>query len=453
MRKFFLLSLTLLFAGLGCKGLSEEQKASVQPITLNYWTVFHDAQMLRTFAAEYQQIRPYVKVNVLPLRYEEFEEKFVTALADDVGPDVVSMHTRWIREHAGRLSAMPPSITVANIQIKQGLQSQTIITEETKQLPTAGSIEKNYVSTVAKDVIIDGGVYGLPLALDTLALYYNKDLMHASGIPQPPTTWDQLLDAVKKATKFDAQGNIVQHGIALGTGNNIEHAPDMLALLLMQNQVTITKDGLVTFANGLEKATPNHPVLQTLRFYTDFARPTKEAYSWNEQKTGARQAFELGQSVFYIGFAFDYTQIKARAPQRNIDVVPIPQLAPTTPTNVANYWVESVVKKSPHQNESWDFVRYITSPENVRRYTAATRQPTPLLAQITEQLEDPLFAPFVSQVLTAENWYRGRDSDVAASALRALITDYLRPYADGENPLKRDANLGITTAKIIQQTM
>ena len=139
----------------------------------------------------------------------------------------------------------------------------------------------------------------------------------------------------------------------------------------------------------------------------------------------ALDAFTRGQAVFYFGFAYDYPKIKSRAPQLNIEVMPMLQLNEKAPANVANYWLETVVKKSKHQNEAWDFVMFMTKPENIKKYCEATIHPTPLRSQINDQKENAALAPFASQVLNAENWYRGKDSATAEKAFGDLITNYL----------------------------
>ena len=68
-------------------------------------------------------------------------------------------------------------------------------------------------------MILDGQIYGLPLSLDTMAIYYNKDLLDRSSVPEPPKTWEEFAVAVKKITKYDKQTNkITQSGAALGAG-------------------------------------------------------------------------------------------------------------------------------------------------------------------------------------------------------------------------------------------
>ena len=443
----------LVFGGLGCKGTTAEQTALVQPVQIEYWTVFNNMDELRKLAAKYKQIRPYVKVNIRQIRYEEFDKLFVNALADDVQPDVISVHSRWLKNYQSRLSPAPSSVQVARITQTGGIQNQTIIEPLQIAIPNARDIEQQYVKTVADDVIIDGDVYGLPIALDTLALYYNKGLLDASGVPLPPTTWGEILDIVKSATKFSQNGNVLQSAISIGTGKNIDNAADILALLLMQNDVTVTEGTRVHFADGLKDNIENNAARETLRFITDFAKRTKEAYTWDTYLGNSLDAFIEGRSVFYIGYAFDLDRITSRAPQMNVEVVSLPQLNADNPVNIANYWVESVVKKSDKQDVAWDFVRFLADEENVAAYTAGARRPTPLRSQIKAQQADPQLAPFAQGLLTATNWYHGRNVDIATKAMQNLLDAYREPYGEEDVPAERDAQLIGNAASLVQQSM
>ncbi len=450
---FFTILTPLVLFGIGCKGLSADQQAAIKPITLNYWTVYNDTAQLRAFADAYTKIRPYVTINIRQVRSDTFDNLFVTALADNVAPDITSMHIRDLAKHQGRLDPMPSSVQVATMYEKGKYRKELVVEQVTQNMPSKTEITKNYIGTVAPDVTIGGNVYGLPLAVDTLAVYYNRGLLDKAGIPQPPTTWAEFLGAVEKTTAYNSRSEVVQSGVAMGTSNNISNAFDIFSALLLQNKVVIAKGSSVQLTNGLEpKTAESHPVIQTLNFYTDFARPTKKVYSWNADMKDAFESFVSGQSAFYIGYAFEYKRMQARAPQMVIESAPLFQLNADDPQNIANYWVETVVKEGKNKDEAWDFVRFMTSAENVKKYTEATGQLSPYRAQISELLNDPVRGPFATQALVAQHWYRGKDFPAAKKAFDDLITGYLRPYALDEKPIERDVQLVNRAAQVLRQT-
>lgn len=440
--------------GIGCKGLSEQEQAAIKPVKLNFWTVYDDVNQLKEMATEYQKIRPYVSVNIRQVGINQFDELFVNALADDVAPDIISVNNREVRKYQTRLSPMPRAINVSNISVKGQYFKETVVTQTQVPLITALDIKNNYVSAVYDDVVFEGKVYGLPLAFDTMAIYYNKDLLDRAGIPEPPATWEDFLTAVKDGRKFDKDKNIIQAGAALGTGNNISRAFDILSLLMLQSGVQVANGNYVTFASGLDQAKENHPMMSALRFYTDFAREDRDVYTWNEKMGDALTEFARGKVIFYFGYAYDYARIRALAPQLSLEVIPMLQLNKDKPLNVANYWVQSVVAKSKHQNEAWDFINFITSAENIEKYTKAVRRPTPLRSQINKQKEDPLLAPFMAYILQAENWYHGRNIATAEKAMADLVHSYVLPSTDPrKNELQKNMELINFTSRVIQQTM
>ncbi|MBU0597032.1 extracellular solute-binding protein, partial [Patescibacteria group bacterium] len=435
-----LVSCMLLIVGVGCKGMSAEEAAGIRPVTLDYWTVYGDTTMLKTFASEYVALKPYLKINIRQVRYEEQDSLFVNALADDVGPDIISMHVQAIGRHVQRLAPVPPSVKVWNLYTQGEYIKETVVEAEANNMITPSIMGREFMSTVSDDAIIDGAIYGIPIAFDNLALYYNQTLMDQAGVAEPPTTWDAFLEAVKLSTKVNDRGDILQSGVGMGLGENVENSFDILSVLMMQNGIIIEQNGRITFNTGITQ-TEGHPAIDSLRFYTDFARPTKEVYTWNKNKISALDEFVQGRSVFYIGFAHDAGSIKTRAPQLNVGVVPLPQLNPGTPVNVANYWLETVVAKSENQNEAWDFIRYITLPDNIKRYVDAVGVPSPLRRHIEAQMQLPELEPFVSQVLVAKNWYHGKDIEAAKNAFDNLMSGYLDPYEEGEKENKRDQDL------------
>lgn len=443
---------TLPLVGFGCKGISKSQQAAIRPVGLEYWTVNEDIDMLRTFAAEYRQFRPYVQISIRQVREDQLEDLFVNALADDKAPDIISVPIRELPAYQSRLSRMPSTVQVANVYTKGGLTKETVVEPVVNALPTVQTISRTYIRAVEDSAIVGNRVYGLPLAVDTMAVFVNRDILDASGVPELPEDWDSFTDAVKKTTRFDAAGNIVQSGVALGTANNINNAFDILSLLWLQNGLALETRGGSALLSGLNNGVTAHPTFQSLRFYTDFAKADRDVYSWNTRFNSARDEFIRGRSAFYFGFASERSNILARAPQLNYEIIPLPQLDPTVPKNIIDFRVQSVVGKSPDQDEAWDFIRYMTQAQNVERYLGATGLPTPLRSQVSAQAEITEMAPFLQGILTATNWYQGKNFDTAQSALNTFITRFVAPYSTDIDPEERDAALVDTFVRTVEQS-
>lgn len=440
--------------GLGCKGLSQEELNAVQPITLNYWVTNADAGMIRDFASQYKQIRPYVTVNVRQVREEDFDQMLTEALADDQGPDIVSIDVTNIAEHRHRLLKMPSSVQVATLYERGTISKETVVEIFSNPMPSRSEIEDQYVSAVARDAIIGGNVYGLPLAIDTLGVYYNRELLDRAGIAQPPSDWEEFLDAVNKTTTFNVNGDVVQSGVAAGTMLNIPRSFELLSLLMIQNGVTMSIGERVTFSDGLSEANvQTHPTMQALRFYSDFADPSTDVYAWNSSMESALDAFVRGKTAFYFGLARDRKQIEQLAPQMDLEVIAVPQLRQDQ-KNIASYNLESVLKKSANPDEAWDFVRFITRPDKVLAYTERTGQPSPWRGQIDDQKANDELAPFASQSLVVENWYSGEDKAAVIRSFETLLESLRAPFVeDGRSTVaQRDVRAVNRAAQLIQQT-
>ena len=297
-------------------------------------------------------------------------------------------------------------------------------------------LRDSFVDVVSHDVILnDGKIYGLPLSVDTLAMYYNKDLLNNAGISQLPQYWNkEFLQDIKKLTKQDAKKGLVQSGVALGTAVNINRYSDIISVLMLQNGAVIEdENGQVVF-NLVPAATKDsnyNPGLEALRFYTDFANPGKESYAWNNDLPNSLNMFMSGNLAILFSYSYDLATIKAQAPKLNFSVAKLPQIEGNPPTNInfANYWVEVVSKKSTHQNEAWDFIQFITKEEQAKSYLEKTKKPTALRSLVQAQKVDNDIGVFADQVLTAKSWYKGKNALAAEDALKDMIETTIKNTA------------------------
>jgi len=430
--------------GAGCN--SSSTTTAPPEVDLTIWRVFDDADSFESIITAYETMHPNVSIEYKKLRYDEYPTELVRAFAAGQGPDIFSVHNTWIGEYMDLMQPMPSSVTVTN-QETQGTVSRKVVYVQ-KQNPTMSvrELESKYVEQVASDVVrdyqatdksdVESRIFGLPLSVDSMVLFYNKDLLDAAGIATPPATWTEFQADVIKLTKYDSKGEVTQSGAAMGLGDNVERSADILSLLMMQNGTAMTDErGRVAFnvvPEGL--ADDVNPGLDAVRFYTDFANPTKEVYTWNGSYTNSFEAFTTGQTAMMLGYSYYMPLIRTAAPKLNWSMSSVPQVEGRV-VNYANYWVESVAKSTKNANYAWDFLLFAASEEQVQSYLASANKPTALRALIGNELEDAEMGIFAEQTLTAKSWYKGNDINATEEALRALITQVLDGTVEPEKAI------------------
>lgn len=442
-RKFLLIFLlaALILTTAGCSltaGPSKSDAKYMRPVTLNYWRVFDGPDAFDEIIAKYKQIHPFVTIKYRKLRFEEYEKELLEAFATDRGPDIFSIHNTEVRKYQtkGFLEPMPAKITMAYPVIEGRIKEQVNPNVKTVPSISLNSIKNDFVDAVYGDVVVkvhdekaktvQEQVFGLPLSADTLAMYYNKDLFNNAGITSPPAYWNrEFQQSVKKMTKQDNRGQIVQSGVALGGSANVERATDILSVLMMQNGTEMLNDnGIVRFHIQPEsfKDKNYNPGLDALRFYTDFSNPAKEVYCWNKTLENSLSLFTRGKLAMMFGYTYMLPQIKADAPKLNFAVAPLPQIEGNAHSiNFANYWVEAVAKKSEHPDVAWDFVQFAAKPAQAKLYLDKAKKPTALRALVDEQAEDRDIGVFAGQTLTARSWYKGANAAAAEAIMREMI--------------------------------
>ncbi len=421
---FALVILTL--AGFGCKGGNSEaiNKAS-EKITLNWWRVQGKAGDLKDITTEYKNLHPNVSVNIKILRSEELEQNLLEALASGTGPDIVSLPNTHLVGWQDKLIALPPTLTLPTTEISGWLKKEAKTVLKTNSTLNLRELRETFVDTVATDSVINNKIFGLPLSFDSLLLYYNRDLLNVADIPTPPLTWSEFSEAVTRLTKLDKQGKIVQSGAAIGEATNVPYAADILAALMLQNGTPIVddKNSSAAFAKIINRGGEEFaPGADALRFYTDFASPAKETYTWSRDESSAFESFTSGKTAFVFGLWQDRNLIKTLSPKLNFEVTNFPQLDTTgKPIYYAKYYIETVTKQSKHPSEAWDLLLFVSKSAQINKYLTAAKVPTAHRSQVSKQLDDLDLAIPAKQILTARSWYHGYKPKLAWDGLASMI--------------------------------
>jgi len=450
----FLLLVFFLTAGLGCKNPGGEAKKKMQPITLKYWRVYDEEDAFDKIIKKYKSLHSFVTIEYKKFRFDEYEKELLNALAEDRGPDIFSIPSTWIAEYQNKIQPMPAQTTMVYPVIKGTLKKELIPELRTVKSLTLRELKNNFVDIVYDDVLLkkDGEekVYGLPLYMDTLAMYYNRDLLNNAGITKAPENWNKKFqETVKKLTKQNNKGLLIQSGVGMGGAENIERSADILALLMMQNGAVMSQGNSILFHEippGNDR--DYNPGLGALQFYTDFANPAKEVYCWNNNLSSSIDLFTQGNLAMMFGYSYHLPTIKARAPKLNFGIAKIPQIegSGNQTKNFANYWVETVSAKSKHIDEAWDFVQFATRKEQAKTYLEKTKKPTALKSLVNEQIDDLEIGSFAEQVLTAKSWYHGKNAKAAEEAIDEMIELTVQGDLEIESIISQGA-------KKVQQTL
>ncbi|MFH1620517.1 MAG: extracellular solute-binding protein [Patescibacteria group bacterium] len=442
-RSFLAILICVSLVGQGCtKGSDPAAVAAAKSTDLVVWGVIDDVDVYEDIFRDYHQLHPFVNIQFRRFTLEEYEDELINALAEDRGPDIFLIHNTWVGKYMPKIMPMPPSTKVA-VQVVVGTVKKEVQYQlNTEPTVTIRQYKNDYPDVVAQDFIktvnvstvsdkkdLQQRVVAIPMSVDTLGLYVNKDLLNAAGIATIPETWDDFQTAVKKLVKQNPQGDIIQSGAALGTGYNVERAPDILSALMMQNGAEMSSpDGSPTFdkiPESLSGQRDKPPAFQALSFYTDFANPAKDVYTWNNKQPNSLDAFIQGKVAFFFGYGYHLPVIKARAPKLNLAIAKMPQIPGNPEANFANYWAWTVSKKTKSSDLSWNLLNFMRTPDENVKFLTAAKRPAALKSQLPGQLEDEDIGVFASQVLTSKSWYRGDDPRAVDAAFITMIEDAL----------------------------
>lgn len=407
------------------------------PVALTIWNVFEDLEVYSELIADYKALYPHITINYNKIDYSEYRDKLNEAFVGGKAPDIYAMHNTWLPLEEKRISPAPESLS--SVSGFDEIFPVVVKFDFTRETETART------------------VYALPLAIETLGIFYNKDYFEAASITSPPKTWEELLDYVKLFTQYGDAGEIKLSGIALGAGNNINRATDILALLMMQggakmNNELFTEaifDDEVWIGEG-ESQKRFSPGKDALAFYIVFADKTKPVYSWDRSMPYSIDAFVEGKTAMMINYPHQIPAIVSKAPHLNFAAGAMMQFMDrNADVNYASYWGLTVSKNSLQKEAAWQFIDFLLQPENLKKYLEAAKLPTARRDLILWQQQDVLLRPFVNQILSAKSWYQG-DS----LAAEKILLDMLSSAQVGEQTVEEaleDAAARITV--LIQKTI
>ncbi len=458
--------IAIVVIGVTLSGCSLFKKSSPKySVSLEIWGAFDDSEDYTEIFSTYANINPLVEsVTFRKFSTQEYEAALLDALAAGTGPDIFMIRNSQIPEFLNKIVPAP-----------SGMISER-------------RFNSAFVDVVADDVVVNGEIYGLPLSVDSLALYYNKDFFNAAGIAAPPQTWQEFASVVERLSQIDQYGNIQRAGAAFGTGKNINRSADVIAALFMQNGVPITSNnGNVVLSSYVESTdgVASDAAIETLRFYTNFASPSRSVYTWNPRQHYSIDAFTEGRVGMMINYSWHYNTIKHKNEKLRFAVAPLPQINRDAPKNIANYQVFVVAKNKTMEakpgkkplpqrlriHEAWEFLSYLTLPHNGRfrivhgitgqekvaelsidpaeNYLLRTGKPAARRDLVEAQKDDAILGPFAYGNLIAQTYRR-----FSPDAVDAIFVEMIDSVVVGQRTVSQAlANAKTQMVEIFQRAI
>lgn len=330
-----------------------------------------------------------------------YETDLANAIASGTGPDLFLLRQDYAYKDMAKVAVIPFSSLS---------QSQ---------------FENTFVDS-ASPFIVQTGTLAVPVLADPLVLYWNKDLLASGGFSQPPQYWDQLFSMAKALSKKNDAGSIIKSGVAFGEYSNIGNAKDIVAMLMLQAGSPLTQydstghltAAIVPRTGGVSSQAAESAV----RFYTEFADPSKDHYSWNRSFVSAQQAFASGDVALYVGYATEKPLIAKMNPNLNFAAAAIPQIRNGTRSlDVARIYGFAAPKAGKNPSAAITVAYLLASQSNAGALSSATGL-SPARRDLLSQRASGDADLFNKMVIISHAWV-DPDPEATADIFRGMIEE------------------------------
>lgn len=358
----------LLVAGL-MSGFSMISVNAASAVEIEYWQYIYETrvnamdQLIENFEAE----NPDIKVKQVTFPYSDYQTRIVAANMAGKGPDVMQLFYGWLDKFVAGNLLQPLSADVfPHDQI------------ESDFFPIVDAMQR------------DGEYYGLPTAVRSLALFYNKKLFEENGLDPnaPPQTLVDLVAAGKAIAKFDDAGNMLTEGMTLDMAGQDHH---------WWREVLVRQYGGVPYEDDYTKVAYDSPAgTEALTFYTDLQLKDKVGQSgFMDEGQAAFRAGKAGMTIdgtFRLG---SFNQID----DFEWGVTELPANADGERSNYSSYFANGIgAKVEGEELEAAEkFLTYLTSPDAMNIWLDVVGElPAKRDVALTEEnISNPVYGPFL----------------------------------------------------------
>jgi raffinose/stachyose/melibiose transport system substrate-binding protein len=399
-----LVALIVTAAGCSAGGSdSDSAEGSGGDVTLKVWGWRQeDTAAYKKIFERYEEEHPGVSVEYVPFKNTEYDTILKTGLTDANGPDVAQLRSYGLLQPLVAAKSLVP------------LENE---------VPELADFSDEVLDGARGEE--DGKLYGVPFALQTLHLIYNKALFDEHQI-EVPTSWSEMIDAFRKLQAADVVplANTVTDNWMLPIEHEIFGAttyggPSFLTEML----------------EGGKKFTDPAWVesVKTWKSTAEFWAPKSSGTSY----TDAQALFSSGRAAMFPGGIWEIAGFKKANPDLELGIFNPPPApgAATDATLVPGYVDGSfgVAAKSKNREAALELVRWMATQEFGQAFSDELQQISAvpdvepkdeLLAQALEDYEaNP--SPYITYA-----YFSGGNPtawDLASAAFSEVVLDKSTP--------------------------
>lgn len=336
---------------------AREDAALDEPVRLRFWHAWggFEGKFLDDLVAEFNTTHPHIRVEP---SYFNIGDKLLASIAGGKPPDIATVWDFML--------------------VPMGESGCFLPLEE--RLSSAGVRPDSFLPNVYEYGMYSRHNWGIPASLNATAIYYNRTLVREAGLnpDKPPRTIAELDEWSRRLTKRDANGNLERLGFA----------PSRIVNWMWCHGGEVFDSHARTFT--LDDARNIEALTWMKSYYDEIGMD-----NWRRFTAGFGN-YDSPQNPFFVGKVamredgqWFIQFLKEFAPDVDYGIFPFPPASdqlPQVSRVEGSFWV--IPAGTKHPDEAWEFLRWLTAPEQSSRFCARLRNIPPLRAS----LEQPSFA-------------------------------------------------------------
>lgn len=392
----------------------EQMDEEEEVVQLTFWRNYGNAAENKAYneiLEDFHQAHPNIHVTMQNVEYVNYEVKLRTELVTGIGPDIMAIDSPYLALYADAGILMPLN---------------DFLTE-------ADGIEEDFSSAIMEGLTYKDQLYLMPLIESSLALYYNMNLLEDAGLPFPkgdpdqPPTWDEVVELLKAGQRPEEE----IYGIDPAQGFGSGEAPAYFKLpIIWQFGGEVVSPDVTTASGYLD----SEETIEALQFYQDL---------YHKDKVAVRElpasAFENNQLMMTVLGTWAITDLEEQGLKLGEDfgIAPLPKADYQVVPNGS--WALGMLSSTNHPEEAWEFIRYVTSYEAMKKYSSITGE-VPARYSVAEDL--PKFNTYPYNIFAEQAYSYSKNRPVTPAypdisiAIKQLFEDIGLANQDVETAVK-----------------